>query len=725
MKKIIFILFLFLGLCATAQVKVGDNPTAVNASAVLETESTTKGFLPPRMTTAQRDAISNPAKGLMIYNTETNCTETFLGIGVSGTGTTGWKNLCKANINATFTASTLNCAVTNSLKGDYVATVAMTEANYKIVTVTTLSAGDYTASSNELNGVKFAAEGTISSVGAGTQLKLMASGSPTAVGTFTYTVTLSGQTCTFDVTYANPPAPLQDNQTNCSGSAAGRYVTNNSTTSAEKIDITVTPTGIGYYSYTAGPVNGITFSANGTFVAGDVNNVKTITLTASGTPLAAGTFTYTVTGTNVTSSCSFSVTVTAEKQFLSATTNTLTITSTNNYFTYSNVTASAGGISISGSNITLKAGKTYYLEASLRALAPNGGYVAFEFVNASNNRLAGTSRGIAASNQSSTPAAGFYTVGTSDEIVSLKVVAFNGVAVYSDSNGGGSLIIKEVGSSRGYLSALAGSSSQNLFTASDFLWGTAVSSNAGVSVSGSSITLKANKTYRLFAAIRAYGAVSNFSNFYFANASNTKLTGTSTGIIIVPYTSQSCTPATGIYTVGASDEIIKLRIAPGSGSLTSANDANGNCVLIVEEITGASYLTSTLVDQQNTSSVNANLNYNTPTSSTGGLSISGQNITLKAGKVYRIAQHVRLGGSTTNPFIGFTFANSANTNLSGINIGGCYGQDHNQSSTPSCGFYRVGSSDETVKIKVTGTSGNSKMFSQSNGESPLVIDELN
>jgi len=42
------------------------------ASSKLTVESTTQGFLPPRMTTAQRDAISSPAAGLIIYNTSTN-----------------------------------------------------------------------------------------------------------------------------------------------------------------------------------------------------------------------------------------------------------------------------------------------------------------------------------------------------------------------------------------------------------------------------------------------------------------------------------------------------------------------------------------------------------------------------------------------------------------------------------------------------------------------------
>jgi hypothetical protein len=50
---------------------VGIGATA-NAAALLDVASTTKGFLPPRMTTTQRDAISTPPAGLIIYNTTTN-----------------------------------------------------------------------------------------------------------------------------------------------------------------------------------------------------------------------------------------------------------------------------------------------------------------------------------------------------------------------------------------------------------------------------------------------------------------------------------------------------------------------------------------------------------------------------------------------------------------------------------------------------------------------------
>lgn len=45
---------------------------SIDATAIAEFDSTTLGFLPPRMTTTQRDLISSPADGLLIYNTTTN-----------------------------------------------------------------------------------------------------------------------------------------------------------------------------------------------------------------------------------------------------------------------------------------------------------------------------------------------------------------------------------------------------------------------------------------------------------------------------------------------------------------------------------------------------------------------------------------------------------------------------------------------------------------------------
>jgi len=46
--------------------------STAQASAILQADSTTKGFLPPRMTTTQRNAIATPAAGLVLYDSTTN-----------------------------------------------------------------------------------------------------------------------------------------------------------------------------------------------------------------------------------------------------------------------------------------------------------------------------------------------------------------------------------------------------------------------------------------------------------------------------------------------------------------------------------------------------------------------------------------------------------------------------------------------------------------------------
>lgn len=61
-----------LGVSTTGTVSSDDGATlqlVPAASAVLEARSTTRGFLLPRMTTTQRNNISSPSAGLMIYNT--------------------------------------------------------------------------------------------------------------------------------------------------------------------------------------------------------------------------------------------------------------------------------------------------------------------------------------------------------------------------------------------------------------------------------------------------------------------------------------------------------------------------------------------------------------------------------------------------------------------------------------------------------------------------------
>jgi len=49
------------------------------ASAILAVTSTTRGFLPPRMTTIQKNAIATPATGLMVYDTTLNLISVYNG----------------------------------------------------------------------------------------------------------------------------------------------------------------------------------------------------------------------------------------------------------------------------------------------------------------------------------------------------------------------------------------------------------------------------------------------------------------------------------------------------------------------------------------------------------------------------------------------------------------------------------------------------------------------
>jgi len=48
---------------------IGIGTSAPVASGICEISSTTRGFLPPRMTHAQKQAIASPAEGLMVYDT--------------------------------------------------------------------------------------------------------------------------------------------------------------------------------------------------------------------------------------------------------------------------------------------------------------------------------------------------------------------------------------------------------------------------------------------------------------------------------------------------------------------------------------------------------------------------------------------------------------------------------------------------------------------------------
>lgn len=50
----------------------GIGTNAPNENAILDVTSTTKAFMPPRMTTTQKNAIAIPTAGMVVYDTDTN-----------------------------------------------------------------------------------------------------------------------------------------------------------------------------------------------------------------------------------------------------------------------------------------------------------------------------------------------------------------------------------------------------------------------------------------------------------------------------------------------------------------------------------------------------------------------------------------------------------------------------------------------------------------------------
>lgn len=83
MKAKIILFFLWFSSISIGYAQVGIGTITPHPSAALEVSSATQGFLAPRHTTTSRDAIVNPATGLLIYNTISN--ELQVNIGTSGT----------------------------------------------------------------------------------------------------------------------------------------------------------------------------------------------------------------------------------------------------------------------------------------------------------------------------------------------------------------------------------------------------------------------------------------------------------------------------------------------------------------------------------------------------------------------------------------------------------------------------------------------------------------
>ncbi len=105
-KIIIMIIFtMFYSSYTTGQnMGIGSSLFIPDSSALLELQATDKGLLLPRLTSAQRDNIINPAQSLLIFNISTNCFETF----VNGQWRSIWCDPCSSfSINVSTSSDTI------------------------------------------------------------------------------------------------------------------------------------------------------------------------------------------------------------------------------------------------------------------------------------------------------------------------------------------------------------------------------------------------------------------------------------------------------------------------------------------------------------------------------------------------------------------------------------------------------------------------------------------
>jgi len=167
---------------------IGMGTNTPNSSAKVEIASTTQGFLPPRMTTTQRDAIAFPALGLVIFNTTTNCLNFYIG--------TSWNETCGTVVTPLGNITTLNCVgATNSgiLDAGIPASGVSSSIPYTGGNGGTHS-GEIISSMGVTGLTATLPSGTFTN--ASGSLNYTITGTPNTNGTAVFALNIGGQTCT-------------------------------------------------------------------------------------------------------------------------------------------------------------------------------------------------------------------------------------------------------------------------------------------------------------------------------------------------------------------------------------------------------------------------------------------------------------------------------------------------------------------------------------------------
>ena len=278
-----------------ASVGVGTNIPA--NSAQLDVSATDKGFLAPRLTTAQRDVIVNPDDGLIIFNISSGCPNYYFG-GI-------WFEWCGTGVLPAATISSLDCG-SSATSGTLTQSVAASNVSATIP-YSGANGGTYLAQSFASTGVAGLvanlASGTLAS-GSGS-VSYTISGTPASVGTASFNLLLAGQTCTLTIQVNQLMASLT--ALNCAGATTTGSLLEGTLVSAVSASVPYTGGNGGSYAAQTISSTGVT-GLTATLTAGILaNGSGSLSFAISGTPATSGTasFALTIGG----QSCSFTVSV--------------------------------------------------------------------------------------------------------------------------------------------------------------------------------------------------------------------------------------------------------------------------------------------------------------------------------------------------------------------------------------------------------------------------------
>lgn len=184
MKKIYLIIFCsFFSKILVAQVGIGT--TNPNANSILEVSSTSQGVKFPRLTSAERKAISSPAKGLAVFDTDLDC----LMVNFGTPSSPSWKCLGGLHIIGNTDFGTLIRGVGYSTNNAY----EYSEINYSSSSGVAVSA--QAIASTGVTGLTANIAATNLLVGSGI-IKCVFSGTPTNIGTASFSLNIGGTSYT-------------------------------------------------------------------------------------------------------------------------------------------------------------------------------------------------------------------------------------------------------------------------------------------------------------------------------------------------------------------------------------------------------------------------------------------------------------------------------------------------------------------------------------------------